>query len=93
MSVIGKLEPFEPGQSDWLLYTERLEQFFVENDIAEDNKKKKVATLLTAIGVNGYSLLRNLESPAKPAEKYDELVKAVKDHLYFFPVDQEKLLQ
>ena len=80
MSVIGKLEPFEPGQSDWLLYTERLEQFFVANDIGED--KKKVATLLTAIGATGYSLLRNLVSPAKPADKsYDDLVKAMKDHL------------
>ena len=80
MSVIGKLEPFEPGQSDWLLYIERLEQFFVANDIGED--KKKVATLLTAIGATGYSLLRNLVSPAKPADKsYDDLVKAMKDHL------------
>ena len=80
MSVIGKLEPFEPGQNDWLMYTERLEQFFVANDIEDD--KKKVATLLTAIGATGYSLLRNLVSPAKPADKsYDTLVKTMKDHL------------
>ena len=45
--VIGKLESFEPGHDNWLVYTERLEQFFVANDIDAD--KKKVAVLLTAI--------------------------------------------
>ena len=75
-AVIAKLEPFEPGQSDWLLYTERLEQFFVVNNIVED--KKKVAMLLTAIGATGYSLLRHLVSPDKPTDKsYDKLVKAM----------------
>ena len=83
--VIGKLESFEPGHDDWLLYTERLEQFFVANDINDD--KKKVAMLLTALGANGYSLLRNLVGPDKPAsKKYDELVKAMKDHLRPKPI-------
>ena len=83
--VIGKLESFEPGHDNWLVYTKRLEQFFVANDIDAD--KKKVAVLLTAIGASGYSLLRNLVAPDRPAtKKYDELVKAMKDHLRPKPI-------
>ena len=60
-------------------------EFFVANDINDD--KKKVAVLLTAIGANGYSLLSNLVGPDKPAtKKYDELVKALKDHLRLKPI-------
>ena len=83
--VIGKLQSFEPGNEDWLLYTERLEQFFVANNIEDD--KRKVAVLLTALGASAYALLRNLVGPAKPAtKKYDELVKAMKDHLQPKPI-------
>lgn len=54
---------------------------FVANKI--DDKRTKVAVLLTAIGASGYSLLRNLVGPEKPAaKKYDELVKFMKDHLH-----------
>ena len=45
--VIGSLEPFDPETDNWLAYTERLEQFFTVNGIANE---KKVATLLTAVG-------------------------------------------
>ena len=82
---VGKVEPFNPGQDDWLLYTECLEQFFIANEMTED--KKKVATLLTAIGATGYALLRSLVAPTKPGDKkYDKLVKTMKDHLNPKPI-------
>ena len=48
----------------------------VEN---RDNRRREV--LLSVIGPTTYSLLRNLVSPAKPAEKsYTDLIKALKNH-------------
>ena len=79
-SILGQVEAFEPGSADWLLYTERLEQFFVANGIDDD--KNKVAVFLTVIGAQAYALLRNLLAPTKPAStKYKELVVVMKDHL------------
>ena len=49
----------------------------------EDDKRK----VLTALGTSAYALLRNLVGPTKPAtKKYDELVKAMKDHLQPKPI-------
>ena len=41
--VIGSLESFDPETDNWLAYTDRLEQFFTVNGIANE---KKVATPL-----------------------------------------------
>ena len=78
-AIIGSLEPFDPDTDNWLAYTERLEQFFSVNRIADD---KKVATLLTVIGKKAYDLLRNLLAPEKPSTKgYDVIVQAMQSHL------------
>ena len=45
--ALGAMDPFDPDTDSWLAYSERLEQFFVTNDIANG---KKVAVLLTVIG-------------------------------------------
>ena len=84
-SVLGQVEQFELGSDDWVLYTERLDQFFLANEITNDTKK--VAVLLTAIGPKAYSLLRNLLAPVNPATKeYEELIDVMKDHLRPKPV-------
>ena len=78
-TIIGSLEPFDPDTDNWLAYTERLEQFFSVNGIADG---KKVVTLLTVIGKKAYDLLRNLLAPEKPSAKgYDILIQAMKSHL------------
>ena len=78
-AILGQMEPFELQGGDWILYAERMEQFFISNRIEEDSKK--VATLLTVIGDKVYALLRNLVAPVKPATKsFRELVE-VKKHL------------
>ena len=77
--TIGQVEPFQLGVEDWDQYTERLEQYFVCNEIPNE---KKVAVLITIVRTETYGLLCNLIAPAKPASKsYDELVSAIKDHL------------
>ena len=38
VGIIGRIEPFEDTVETWTSYTERLEQYFEVNDIAEDKK-------------------------------------------------------
>ena len=79
MAVIGSIEQFDVGTSDWPTYAARLDQFIAANAIDAD---KKVATLLTVVGSATYKLLQNLLAPDKPSDKdYDQLCKALKDHL------------
>ena len=70
--AIGKIEPFDDGFEDWPTYVERVEQYFVANNVADD---KRVASLLSLIGSRTYGLLRSLTTPDKPSEKpYIEIV-------------------
>ena len=75
----GQVNEFDPQVDDWTHYVERLDYYFVANDIT--NAEKKRAVLLSVVGATTYRLLRNLIAPAKPDEKtYKELVDAVKGH-------------
>ena len=63
---------------DMKSYTERVAQFFVANQIAND---RKVPVLLAIMEGKTYGLLRNLTMPDNPSTKsYDEIVKLLKDH-------------
>ena len=66
MNSIGKLEEFYETHGDWTAYIERVEQYFLANDVDDE---KKVPVLLTVIGGKTYSLLRTLTSPDKPSTK------------------------
>ena len=58
---------------------ERLEQFFLANDIEDPTKQK--AILLGCCGSKPYSLFSNLLAPVTPSTKsYAELVNLMKDH-------------
>ena len=53
--------------------------FFYANGIEEPERKR--AILLSSVGSQTYSLIRNLLSPAKPGDKsYDDLVNLFKEH-------------
>ena len=54
------------GQEDWESYEERLQQYFVANDIAEAEKQR--AILLSVCGQSTYNVIRNLVAPKKPGE-------------------------
>ena len=79
--IVGQMEPFNCEQGEgWSTYVERLEQYFVANNITTGTKE--VAVLLTVVGPEAYGLIRDLLTPDKPANKlYDEIVAAMKDHL------------
>jgi len=77
-SSCAKLE-FQLGKDDWETYTERLELYFIANDVKTE---KQAAVLLTKISPDTYKLVRDLCAPDKPSTKsYAELVKLVNDHL------------
>ena len=74
----GTIGEFDSGIEDWTSYTERLEQYFVANNVGED---KQQATLLSVCGSQTYLLLKSLLAPVKPAEKsYEEIVQILKDY-------------
>ena len=79
MNSIGKLEEFDERRGDWTAYIERVEQYFLANDVDDE---KKVPVLLTVIGGKTYSLLRTLTSPDKPSTKsFEEIVAILQGHL------------
>ncbi|KMQ81816.1 hypothetical protein RF55_25133, partial [Lasius niger] len=78
MAKSSKLE-FILGQDDWETYIERLELYFVANDIAVE---KQTAVLLTKISADTYTLVRDLCAPTKPKDKtFQQLVDIVSTHL------------
>lgn len=79
MASIGKLEVFDDSQESWANYTERLEQYFIANEVADN---KKVPALLSLIGPKTYGLLRDLTAPEKPSSKsFVDLVAILQAHL------------
>ena len=59
-AVFGKLNSFQE-EKKITEYLERVELYFVANDIAN---KKKVPVLLSIIGAKTYALIRSLMMPA-----------------------------
>lgn len=79
MASIGKIDVFDDTQENWATYIERLEQYFIANDIADN---KRVPALLSLIGPKPYSLLRDLTAPLKPSNKtFTEIVEILQNHL------------
>ena len=94
MAKIGSLEAFDGD--DFEPYQERLESYFLANDIGlvttdEKDKnydadvlqadKKKVAHMISLMGKEAYTVLKDLCLPAKPKDKtFDELCKLLTDY-------------
>ena len=84
MALLGTVGPFDPAVDDWVVYCERLEQFFQANGVATAEKQR--AVLLSVCGSSTYLLIRNLVSPEKPTDKtYAQLVKLVREHVFPLP--------
>ena len=63
MATFGRLEEFNPRKETISSYLERIELYFMANEIAD---KKQVAVFLSVIGGQMYTLLKNLLAPDKP---------------------------
>ena len=67
------------GQEELSQYAERIDHYFVANEV--DGAEKKKAVFLSIIGPQYYKLLASLVTPAKPGEKtYTEMVAALTKH-------------
>ena len=80
MAKHGTLGEYSPSQETWAEYTERLELYFVANDITDEAKKR--AILLNACGTATYKLVRNLAAPTKPSElEYAAVLELISNHV------------
>ena len=64
---------------DFTEYSERFEQFLLANKIDDGDMKR--AIFLSTIGGPSYELLRGLLGETVKTKSFDEIVKALKDHL------------
>ena len=79
MAAYGKIDQFDPTAEEWSSYVERLQFYFIANDI--DAAEKQRVVLLTVCGPETYTLACNLVVPEKPSAKtFDEFVKLLTDH-------------
>ena len=81
MASHGTMKQFNPEVDDWPTYIERLQHYFVANDV--DAAEKKRAIPLTVCGAPTYKLLRSLVPDGKldgNSATYDSLVKLLKDY-------------
>ena len=75
-ATIGCLDELQVGTKDFDCYVERMEQYFIANDIPEG---KKVPAFLSGIGAKAYELLCNLVAPDSPKDKrFNDLVKTLR---------------
>ena len=74
-AVFGQMERFNPDDKGIQAYLERIELYFVANEIGDD---RRVPAFLSVIGSKTYALLRDLLGPDKPSEKtFAELKQVV----------------
>ena len=71
---------FSSDVDDFTEWIERLEQWFIANNIEHSERKR--ALFLSLIGSKGYKLIQSL-AQNEPATKtlYEELTNLMKDHL------------
>ena len=79
MAIHGTITQFVPGEEDWTAYVERLNYYFIANEVTGVAKKRSI--LLSACGPKTYKLIRSLVPADKIDETaYDELVKLVQQY-------------
>ena len=79
MTSIGKIEAFDQTTDNWDAYVERVEQYFIANEI---KKEKHAAVILSLMGNKTYILLRSLCAPEKPSSlTFDAIVATLQQHL------------
>lgn len=83
-NTVGLFANFDHQQQDWSIYKNRLNQWFIANNIDDTADKagvKRRAVLLSAFSENTYQLATNLALPGVLEEKsYKDVVKILDDH-------------
>ena len=85
MATHGSIGEFDPEKEDWTSYTERVEEYFVANDV--DDATKQRAILLSNCGSSTYQLAKQLFSPTKLKElTYKAVVERLAKHFSPKPI-------
>ena len=72
---------FDSTQEEWVEYVERLDSYFLANDIWDPAKKR--AILVNAVGPQTYQLIKTLCLPGKPQDhSFEEISGRVKTHFH-----------
>ena len=79
VALHGVASPFDGNQEEWEDYAERLENYFIANDITDPVKQR--AILLNCVGASTYRLIKTLSLPGKPKDlTFTDIVDRVKTH-------------
>lgn len=79
MATHGHIAEFDCGAEDWKSYCERLEQYFLVNNVQDAGKQH--AILLSVYGATTCQLIWDLVAPDKPADKsFEATAKLVQEH-------------
>ena len=79
MATHGSLSEFDSTKDDWTSYVERVDFYFIANDVTSEAKKR--AILLSACGASTFKLIRSLVDTGKlNSTSYKDLVELVKNH-------------
>ena len=77
----GTTPTFDGSQEEWAEYVERLESYFLANNIGDPGKKCTI--LVNAVGPTTYRLIKTLSLPEKPSDhSFEEIVKRVESHFH-----------
>ena len=76
-STFAEFEELE-AKEDWLSYAERMERYFIANDIKEEKRR---ALLVSVCVPSLYQLIKDLVAPGKPSERsFEQLVELIDTH-------------
>ena len=79
MSNYGQLGEFRAEEEQFSSYMERVEAYFIANEIEKEMKQKSI--FITSIGAKTYKLLRDLLLPSKPMDaKFNVITETLKKH-------------
>ena len=78
MATISTVGEFSPEMESIILYLERVEVFFVANQVEDD---RKASLSLSLLGFKVYGALRNIMSPNRPQDQsFEDLKRELKGH-------------
>ena len=86
MATHGTVSQYQQSKETWTTYVERLNHYFIANDVADEVKKRSI--LLSACGSSTYKLIRSLVEVGQLATTpYSEITKLVAG--YYQPIPSE----
>ena len=68
MAVRGTLSVYDSTAEPWTIYVERLNQYFIANDVEDSSKKR--AILLAVCGSKTFQLIRSLTEEDPTSKPY-----------------------